>query len=124
MNFFNTKNSNENLILDFDQEDNSHKYEQFYLRGLTLSSEQNYYYKKCKEIDYLFFDKEESNNDFNNNKELHKKANGLKCTNLKLKPRMFNNYGKNIFIEKRKKIPVKYCLKDLLTTGNPIKIKI
>ena len=113
MNNFNKINSYENSIFDFDQEDQSHKYEKFYLRGLTLSTEQNYYYKKCKEIDYLFYDKDEKNND---NKDSYNKTN--------MKPQMYNKSGKNKFIEKRNKISVKYCLRDLLNTGNPIKIKI
>ena len=120
----------ENQELDFDEEDQLKKYEKYCLRGLTLTSEQNYYYKKCKEIDYLYFDNKEEKKNINNkdnNKDSHNinKINQLKCKIINLKPKANNNnIGKKKFINKNGKISIKYSLRDLLNTKNPIKIKI
>ena len=129
INNINIKNEgNEENEYYIDEEIND-KYQKYFLRGLSLSREQNHYYQKCQKIDYLFYDDE------NNKKE--KKKNNKTISNIKnkdknIKSRTINfknfynkdNKDKNILNHNNRKLILKYSLKNLLNIENPIKIKI
>ncbi len=102
------------------------KYASYFLRGLSLSEEQNMFYQKCKKIDL-------SANEDQKNKKKYGNLNTFefKRKNLMLKTRTArtllkkkNNIRKNEmnFIQNYNRNLFKYSLKDLLKTNNPIKI--
>lgn len=105
------------------------KYQKYFLRGLSLSREQNHYYQKCKKIDYLFYDDEIKKNEINKNNKTFSNTK-LKKKNKKNKIINFQNIfskdnkDKNEFNHNNKKLFLKYSLKNLLNIENPIKIKI
>lgn len=126
----NFKKINKIYEMDIDNnEEDLKNYEKYFLRGLSLSKEQNYYYQKCKKIDYLFYNDENNNkngqeNNFTkiNNNDIYNTAKSLNSKFIDYKRNYIQNKNKNKFI--KNKICIKYSLKDLLKTNNPIKIKI
>jgi hypothetical protein len=114
---------------DYINEEINDKYQKYFLRGLSLSREQNHYYQKCKKIDYLFYDDE------NNKKDKKKNSKTISNTKYKQKNIKSNKINYQNFFSKEnkdkttlnhnnKKLILKYSLKNLLNTENPIKIKI
>ena len=112
----------------FNEEIND-KYQKYFLRGLSLSREQNHYYQKCKKIDYLFYDDENTKKEKKNN---IKKISNTNYKQKKIKRRTINyqnyfskdNKDKTTLNHNNKKLILKYSLKNLLNIENPIKIKI
>ena len=111
------------------EEEINDKYQKYFLRGLSLSREQNHYYQKCKKIDYLFYDDENNKKEKKkNNKAINNKKNKEK--NIKCRTINFHNFyskdnkDKNILNYNNRKLILKYSLKNLLNIENPIKIKI
>ena len=102
------------------------KYARYFLRGLSLSEEQNMFYQKCKKIDLSLNEGQKNKKKYGNLNTLEfKRKNAMLKTktartllkrkdNIKKNEMNFiQNYNRNLF---------KYSLKDLLKTNNPIKI--
>ena len=102
------------------------KYARYFLRGLSLSEEQNMLYQKCKKIDLSLNEEQKNKKKYGNlNTFEFKRKNIMPKTktartllkrkdNIKKNEMNFiQNYNRNLF---------KYSLKDLLKTNNPIKI--
>ena len=122
--------------LDLIDDENFKEYEKYYLRGLILSTEQNYYYKKCKNCDLIGdikenLDIEQNKNNIGNknnsiNVNVNKKIFSDKKNLQKLRIKFINcsKYSTINNIQNKNIISFKYSLKDLIKTKNPIKIKI
>jgi hypothetical protein len=129
INNINIKNEGKEENDYYIEEEINDKYQKYFLRGLSLSREQNHYYQKCKKIDYLFYDDENNKKEKKkNNKAINNKKNKEK--NIKCRTINFHNFyskdnkDKNILNYNNRKLILKYSLKNLLNIENPIKIKI
>ena len=124
------KNEEGNEENEYINEEINDKYQKYFLRGLSLSREQSHYYQKCKKIDYLFFDDENTKKD---KKKNIKSISNDKYKQKKIKSKSItyqnffgskDNKDKTTLNHNNKKLILKYSLKNLLNIENPIKIKI
>jgi hypothetical protein len=104
------------------------KFARYFMRGLSLSEEQNLLYQKCKKIDLSLNEDRKKKiilDDISSNSNYHRKNNN-KLTRLnKTVIRKKNNSKKNRINSAQtynNKALFKYSLKDVLNMENPIKI--
>jgi len=102
------------------------KYARYFLRGLSLSEEQNTLYQKCKKIDLSLNEEQKNKKKYGNLNtfEIKRKNVMLKTKTARTLLKKKDNIKKNEmnFIQNYNRNLFKYSLKDLLKTDNPIKI--
>jgi len=108
-----------------DKMTNFDKFAKYFMRGLSLSEEQNAYYQKCKKIDMSFGENNNMNMKFEKINSFDSKKNKNKL-NTRIKTEInknINNSEYKINSNHKNKCPMfKYSLKNLIKTENPIKI--
>ena len=101
------------------------KFAKYFMRGLSLSEEQNAYYQKCKKIYMSFGDNNNMNMKLERINSFDSKTNKNKI-NTRIKREINKNINnseyKNNSHRNKKAAMFKYSLKNLIKTENPIKI--
>ena len=101
------------------------EYAKYFMRGLSLSEEQNAYYQKCKKIDISSDDNYNRNMQFDKINSLDYKKNKNKLNKrirTEISKNVKNSDVKNDLQHNNKGVIFKYSLKNLIKTENPIKI--
>ena len=102
------------------------RYSKYFLRGLSLSEEQNLLYQRCKKIDLSLTEEQKNKNKYGNIHSFDYKRKKLKIntktTRVLLRHKNNETKNGNNIQQNHDKYILKYSLKNLINTENPIKI--